>query len=43
MGPDGILETESGAIVWPDLIRFVVDAGWSGLEHYAGHAAAFPR
>ncbi|MDA0379363.1 MAG: UDP-N-acetylmuramate dehydrogenase [Bacteroidetes bacterium] len=33
---DGILEVESGAVVWPDLIRFVVDAGWSGLEHYAG-------
>lgn len=36
MGEDGILEVESGAIVWPDLIRFAVDAGRSGLEHYAG-------
>lgn len=36
MGGDGVLDVESGAIVWPDLIRFAVDAGWSGLEHYAG-------
>lgn len=33
---NGILEVESGAIVWPDLIRFAVDSGFSGLEHYAG-------
>ena len=32
----GILDVESGAVVWPDLIRFAVDHGRSGLEHYAG-------
>lgn len=30
------LRAESGAIVWPDIITPVVDAGLSGLEHYAG-------
>ena len=30
------LLSESGAIVWPDIINKVVDAGLSGLEHYAG-------
>lgn len=30
------LWVESGAIVWPDLIMTAVDAGLSGLEHYAG-------
>ncbi len=33
---NGILTAESGAIVWPDLIEFAVDAGFSGIEHYAG-------
>lgn len=33
---DGILTVESGAIVWPDLIEFAVEAGFSGIEHYAG-------
>lgn len=33
--PDGLLFTESGAIV-KDLIREAVKRGWSGLEHYAG-------
>ena len=33
---DGILDVESGAIVWPDLIHYAVEAGWSGIEHYAG-------
>lgn len=32
----GILDVESGAVVWPNLIRYAVDEGWSGLEHYAG-------
>lgn len=32
----GVLETESGAIVWPDVIEQTIAAGWSGLEHYAG-------
>ncbi|GMQ81926.1 MAG: UDP-N-acetylmuramate dehydrogenase [Rhodothermia bacterium] len=30
------LFAESGAIMWPDIIKRVVDAGLSGLEHYAG-------
>ncbi len=30
------LWAESGAIVWPDLIETAVEAGLSGLEHYAG-------
>lgn len=33
---DGILEAESGAIIWPDTIRFALEHGFSGLEHYAG-------
>ncbi len=33
---DGILTVESGAIVWPDLIEFAVELGFSGIEHYAG-------
>lgn len=32
----GILTVESGAIVWPDVIRFTTQSGYSGLEHYAG-------
>lgn len=36
LSDDGILTAESGAIVWPNLIDFAVDAGWSGIEHYAG-------
>lgn len=32
----GLLTAESGAIVWPDLIRATMAAGWSGLEHFAG-------
>jgi UDP-N-acetylmuramate dehydrogenase len=36
LSEDGILTAESGAIVWPNLIDFAVDAGWSGIEHYAG-------
>ena len=27
---------ESGAIVWPDLVRATLEAGLSGVEHYAG-------
>lgn len=30
------LETESGAIMYPDVIETAVDAGLSGLEHYVG-------
>lgn len=33
---DGILTAESGAIVWPDLIEFAIESGFSGIEHYAG-------
>ncbi len=33
---DGVLTVESGAIVWPDVIRFTTQSGYSGLEHYAG-------
>lgn len=36
MSEGGVLFAESGAIVWPDLIDFAVEAGYSGLEHYAG-------
>lgn len=32
----GQLWTESGAIVYPDLIEQAVSAGFSGLEHYVG-------
>jgi UDP-N-acetylmuramate dehydrogenase len=35
LGDDGRLWAESGAILG-DLIPVVVEAGWSGLEHYAG-------
>jgi UDP-N-acetylmuramate dehydrogenase len=35
LGGDGALWAESGAILG-DLIPVVVEAGWSGLEHYAG-------
>lgn len=35
LGEDGVLWAESGAILG-DLIPAVVEAGWSGLEHYAG-------
>jgi UDP-N-acetylmuramate dehydrogenase len=34
--PSGILTVESGAIVWPDVIEFTINAGYSGLQHYAG-------
>jgi len=30
------LWVESGAIMWPDIIETAVEAGLSGLEHYAG-------
>jgi len=33
---DGVLTAESGAIVWRDLIEATTEAGWSGLEHFAG-------
>ncbi len=33
---DGILEAESGAVFWPNVINIAIDLGWSGLEHYAG-------
>lgn len=33
---DGSLRADSGAIVWPDVIEATIDAGLSGLEHYAG-------
>lgn len=33
---NGILTVESGAIVWPDVIRFTTQSGYSGLEHFAG-------
>lgn len=36
LSEEGILTAESGAIVWPDLIQFAINAGWSGIEHYAG-------
>ncbi len=32
----GRLVAESGAIVYPDVIACAIDAGLSGLEHYAG-------
>ncbi|WP_420454231.1 UDP-N-acetylmuramate dehydrogenase [Rubrivirga sp.] len=32
----GRVTAESGAVVWPDLIEATLDAGLSGLEHYAG-------
>ncbi len=32
----GRVTAESGAVVWPDLIEATIDAGLSGLEHYAG-------
>jgi UDP-N-acetylmuramate dehydrogenase len=34
--PDGTVWTESGAVVWPDLIELAVSSGLSGLEHYVG-------
>ena len=30
------LHCETGAVVWPDLINHLVDAGLSGMEHFAG-------
>lgn len=30
------LTADSGAIVWPDIIQAAVEAGLSGLEHFAG-------
>lgn len=33
---DGSIRADSGAIVWPDVIEATIDAGLSGLEHYAG-------
>ena len=33
---EGVLTVESGAIVWPNVIDFTVQSGYSGLEHYAG-------
>ena len=32
----GRVTAESGAVVWPDLVRATVEAGLSGIEHYAG-------
>ena len=32
----GRVWAESGAVVWPDLIEATLDAGLSGVEHYAG-------
>ncbi|GAB5534102.1 MAG: UDP-N-acetylmuramate dehydrogenase [Rubricoccaceae bacterium] len=32
----GLAWAESGAIVWPNLIEATLDAGLSGIEHYAG-------
>ena len=31
-----LLSSDSGAIVWPDMIEAALDAELSGLEHYAG-------
>ena len=31
-----ILQVDSGAIVWPDVIHFTIQNRCSGLEHYAG-------
>ncbi len=37
LDPDsGRLVAESGAMVYPDIINLTVEAGLSGLEHYAG-------
>lgn len=36
MSPDGVLHVESGAIVWPDVIRYAIQCQFAGLEHYAG-------
>jgi len=36
LSAEGILSVESGAIVWPDVINFAIDSGYSGIEHYAG-------
>lgn len=36
MDNGGLLTAESGAIVWRDLIEATTEAGWSGLEHFAG-------
>jgi len=33
---DGSLRADAGAIVWPDVIEATIDAGLSGIEHYAG-------
>ena len=32
----GEVWAESGAIIWPNLIEATLDAGLSGIEHYAG-------
>ena len=32
----GVVTAESGAVLWPDVITRTVEAGLSGLEHYAG-------
>ncbi len=32
----GMVRAESGAIIWPNLIEATLDAGLSGIEHYAG-------
>ena len=34
--PNGRVTAESGAVVYPTLINYVVDHGLSGLEHYVG-------
>jgi UDP-N-acetylmuramate dehydrogenase len=34
--PDGKVWTESGAVVYPELIELAVSHGLSGLEHYVG-------
>lgn len=36
MSDDGVLDVESGAIVWPDVIRYAIRCEYAGLEHYAG-------
>ncbi len=32
----GLLTAESGCVVWPDLVDRTVEAGFGGLQHYAG-------
>lgn len=36
MSSEGVLQVESGAVVWPEVIEFAIGHGFSGLEHYAG-------